>query len=109
MAGLRLESLSAQIWKPLLRRIGMAMFLVITKLIQSPGTVDSHDGAEHVGLFIIDFDQVSQFPLHIINGAANGRRLQSRGKGDVRYDVFFEGHSGSGRRLPALGSRFEPW
>ncbi len=80
---IRFETHSAEIWKPLLRRVGMPMFLVIAKLVQRPGSKYANNGTEDIGLLIINLNQLAQCGLHIIDGAPYGRRLQPWRKGDV--------------------------
>lgn len=69
---LKLVAFPAKIGKPLLRCIGVPVLFIIAKFIQRPGAKDANDGAENIGLLIVNLHQITQLPLHIINGTANG-------------------------------------
>ena len=53
-----IRSASAQIGEALLRRVAVRMLLVVADAIESAGPEYTNDGAEKVGLFEVDVDEV---------------------------------------------------
>lgn len=90
---LRTRSAPPQIGKSLLGGIAVPVLFVAADGIECLGAVDSHNGAEDVGLFVVDIYEFRQMALDIINRPTNRGHLKARRQRDGLIKVTGSGHS----------------
>jgi hypothetical protein len=57
-----------QIWKTLLGYIAVPALFIHAKAIQCAYSINAYEGAENVGLLMIDIDKLREFSLDVFNG-----------------------------------------
>lgn len=81
-----------EIRKPLLSGVAVSMFFVSAETIKGFGSEDSNNGAEYIGLFVVEVDKVSQRAFDVVDRSTDRRDVEPRRERRVRIEVVLVRH-----------------